>query len=356
MGLRAYIIKRIIYSITLLLFVILLNYIIFFLMPGDPIGQFRISMHQKKGEEEEIAKYWGFNEPHHVRFFKYLTNLLSWRLGTSVVHWFDIATEMNKRIPYTLFLLGSSTIFAIIIGVVLGVLAAHKRGGLYDSASVLTSLIFYSLPTFWMGMVFLMIFANRLHWFALAHAYPSEPGEWATLGLGGKAWPEPYKIQSGPQTLQLTLSVNPQETLILLHGLFKHSFLPVFTLTLFQYGGFLLLTRATMLESLTEDYIVTAKAKGVDERTVLFKHALKNASLPLITSIALSFGFILSGAIITEAVYTYPGLGQWIWTAIAERDYPVLMAAFYVIAICVIVAVFIADLLYGVIDPRIKYG
>jgi ABC-type dipeptide/oligopeptide/nickel transport system permease component len=111
-----------------------------------------------------------------------------------------------------------------------------------------------------------------------------------------------------------------------------------------------------MLEALTEDYIVTARAKGLRERTVLYKHALKNASLPLITSAALSFGFLLTGAIITEQVFTYPGLGQWIWSSIAFSDYPVLHAIFFIIALCVIVANFIADLLYGVIDPRIRYG
>lgn len=111
-----------------------------------------------------------------------------------------------------------------------------------------------------------------------------------------------------------------------------------------------------MLEALTEDYIMTAKAKGLKERTILFKHALKNASLPLITNAAISIGFILSGAIITEQVFNYPGLGMWIWKAIDFTDYPVLQCIFFLIAICVIVANFIADLLYGIIDPRIKYG
>ena len=110
-----------------------------------------------------------------------------------------------------------------------------------------------------------------------------------------------------------------------------------------------------MLEALTEDYILTAKAKGVKIRTVLLKHALKNASLPLITSAALSFGFMVSGAIITETVYTWPGMGGWIYEAINGRDYPVLQAVFFVIALCVVIANFIADLLYGIIDPRIKY-
>jgi peptide/nickel transport system permease protein len=132
--------------------------------------------------------------------------------------------------------------------------------------------------------------------------------------------------------------------------------MPLATLTLFTYGGYLLLTRATMIEALTEDYIATAKAKGVPERGVIFKHALKNASLPLITSAAIHLGFMLSGAIITEGVFSWPGLGRWIFTAIGNTDYSVLQAVFYIVALCVIMANIIADILYGVIDPRIKYG
>jgi len=111
-----------------------------------------------------------------------------------------------------------------------------------------------------------------------------------------------------------------------------------------------------MLETITEDYILTARAKGLKESTILYKHALKNASLPIVTSAAMAFGFILSGAIITETVFSYPGLGGWIWNAIGVRDYGVLMSIFYIISVCVIIANVLADLLYGIIDPRIKYG
>jgi peptide/nickel transport system permease protein len=142
----------------------------------------------------------------------------------------------------------------------------------------------------------------------------------------------------------------------ILGGFASHLVLPITTLTLFSYGGWLLLTRATMLETITEDYVLTARAKGLKESTILYKHALRNASLPIVTSAALTFGFILSGAIITETVFSYPGLGGWIWNAINVRDYGVLMAVFYIISVCVIIANVLSDLLYGIIDPRIKYG
>jgi len=246
-----------------------------------------------------------------------------------------------------LLLMGTSEILAIIIGIALGVIAAHRRGGIFDNVSVLASLTTYSLPSFWIGMMLLLLFYFNLGWFPNAGTYPRD---WAIIYQSTGGFPP--KIILG--MLFGTVIALPSITEI--SGRMLHLFLPTLTLTLFSYGGYLLLTRATMLETLSEDYIVTARAKGLKERTVLFKHALKNASLPLITSAAMTFGFILSGAIITEQVFTYPGLGQWTWAAISYSDYPVLQAIFYIIALCVIVANFVADVLYGIVDPRIKYG
>ncbi|MEM2954003.1 MAG: ABC transporter permease [Candidatus Bathyarchaeia archaeon] len=356
MGLRAYIVKRIVYSFILLMFVITLNFIIFFMMPGDPSEMWlnltgRVSREELEKQKEALRQIWGLGEPRHIIFIRTTISLLTFNFGRSIMTGQPIASTLLSKMPYTLFLLGTSTIISIVIGVFLGVVAAYKRGGTLDSGLVTSSLILYSLPTFWMGMVFIFIFFNTLGWFPNAG---TKPKLWASIGH-----PIPYTIQtSAPSTttLGIQFNLNPSEVLRLVGGYLHHAFLPIMTLTLFSYGGYLLLTRATMLEALTEDYIVTARAKGVPERTVLLRHALKNASLPLITSAALSFGFILSGAIITETVYTYEGLGHWIWAAIDARDYPVVLPVFYIIAICVIVANFIADLLYGIIDPRIKYA
>jgi len=358
MGLKAYLFKRIVYSIVLLLLVATLNFMIFILMPGDPVAMY-VSGVKGLGHGEKmqwivrLKHQLGIGDPLHIQYVKYLRNLLTWDFGLSLVTRRPVADEMVYRLPFTLAIMGGSTIFAIIIGVVLGVVVAEKRGGKFDSAMVLSSLIFYSLPTFWMGMIFIMIFSFRLNWFPHGFAYPPD---WNLSTIG---WPESYTlnpISPSPQALNIVLLLNPSGLLEIITGFARHMFMPLVVLTLFQYGGFLLLTRATMLEALTEDYIITARAKGLKERTVLFRHALKNASLPLITSAALSLGFILSGAIITEAVFNLPGLGQWIWNAIAMKDYFVLQAIFYIIALCVIIANFISDLLYGVIDPRIKYG
>ena len=341
MGLRAYILKRTAYLIVLLWAVLSLNFIIFVLMPGDPTVMF---IRPVKGAEVIMrarAERWGLYDPIHERYLKYLNNMVTWQFGDSFITNLPIAQTMLWRLQYTFALLGGSILFSLIIGVILGVVAAYKRGGIFDSTSVVASLITYSLPVFWMGMIFILVFYTRLDWFPHAGAFPRS---W------GGNWPAPLA------TLNILGSKIVIPGLAEIQGRLWHMFLPMLTLVLFQYGGWLLLTRATMLETITEDYVLTARAKGLSERTVLFKHALKNASLPLITGVALSFGFMFSGAIITETVFTYPGVGTWIWTAILNRDYPVLQATFYVIALCVIIANFIADLLYGVIDPRVKYG
>jgi peptide/nickel transport system permease protein len=353
MGLRGYIAKRIVYMAILLIAVMTVNFIIFMIMPGDPANMFINPMRRNMSEadlreqKERLESLWGINEPPIIRYFKYLRNMITWNFGVSVMSWKPVANDMVWRIPFTLLLLGGSGVLAILIGVVLGALAAYKRGGNFDAFAVVSSLVFFSLPTFWMGLVFILIFYSNLHWFPHAHAFPSE---WALNA------PHPFNMTTtSTNPLGLFVTVSPNDLWAYISGIGSHLFLPMLTLVLFQYGGFLLLARATMIESLTEDYIVTARAKGVSERNVVFRHALKNASLPLITAAALHFGFILSGAIITEGVYSWPGLGRWIFDSIGFKDYNVLQAVFYVIALCVIIANFVSDLLYGIIDPRIKY-
>ena len=340
MGLKTYIAKRLVNMAVLLFFVLTINFVIFMLMPGDPTLLFVNPMKFAPEEIEAMKKAWGLADPLHVRYIKYIKNMLTMNFGDSIITGRPVAEAIMQKLPYTVFLIGGSTIISMIIGILLGVISAYKRGTRFDDANVTIALIFYSLPTFWMGMVFLMIFSKMLGWFPLAGAFPRE---WLAY---------PPKPAFTVNLFGIEIAV---PTLYEIYHRLRHTFLPLATLVLFQYGGWLLLTRATMLETLTEDYILTAKAKGLKERTILFRHALKNASLPLITSAALSFGFMLTGAIITETVYTWPGLGGWIWESISSRDYPALQAIFYIIAVCVIVANFIADLIYGFIDPRIKY-
>jgi len=324
-GLRTYILKRIIYSIVLLYFVITVNFIIFMMMPGDPVS---IMASQLKLKDPDIIRSvterFGLDRPLHERYIKYVINMLTGQFGYSYNSRKPIGDEIGLRLQNTLVLIIPPEALAVIIGIVLGVVAANKRGKIYDSAAVITALTTYSLPVFWIAMMLLLIFAYNLHWLPSGYTIPE---------------------YFAPQTIWENLGTR-----------LWHLILPWTTLFFLSYGSYLLLTRATVIECITEDYVVTARAKGLKERTVLFKHTLKNAALPIITEVAIVFGFTLGGAIITEQVFRYPGLGMWIWQSIENVDYPALQAIFYIIAICVIIANLIADLLYGVIDPRVKYG
>jgi len=277
---------------------------------------------------EEQMRHFGLLDPPLVRYTKYVKNMLTLQFGYSYYTGELISNEISSRLATTLSLVVTAEIIAIAIGLVFGVIAARRRGGIFDTLSSLASVITNSLPVFWVAMLLLLIFAYGLGWFPMAHSYPPEwalPGQWPTNPL--------------------------MELLVRL----RHMFLPAVALVTILAGSYLLLTRASMIEVLSEDYLVTARAKGLSERKVLFKHAFKNASLPVITYIAIEFGFMLSGATLTETVFSYPGLGLWIWQSIDYTDFPALQAIFFLIALCVIIANFIADLVYGVIDPRIKY-
>jgi len=327
MGLRTYILQRIIFSIVLLYAVITVNFFIFMMMPGDPVNILANSMKLKNQEVlQSIIEKFGLDRPLHERYAKYVVNMLTGYFGYSYYTNEPVVTEVGLRLQNTLLLIIPPEIFAIVVGIVIGVLAAHKRGKFFDSASVVTALAAYSLPVFWIAMMLVLVFAYQLQWFPSGYTIP----DW-------------WVNQPHPIWDELAMRL-------------KHLVLPWATLFLLSCGSYLLLCRATTLECITEDYVVTARAKGLPERTVLFKHTLKNALLPIITEVAIVFGFTLSGAIITEQVFRYPGMGWWIWKSIEQLDYPVLQAVFYIIAICVIVANLIADLLYGVIDPRIRYG
>lgn len=332
MGLQSYIAKRIVYMILLIFLVASVNFILFNMMPAVTLNKYIVkniasggSMTQQR--LDELKALFGFDKPLHERYILYIRNMLTWDFGFSYETMNYVKLDIMRSLPNTLFLMGLAEIAAMIVGILFGVIAAYKRGGSLDTFLVTTSLATYSVPVFWIGWIMLSFFAVHLGWFEVGGVVP------------------------------ISWTINrPTGILSDFAGRLYMATLPAVTLFIFLFGGWILLTRATVLETITEDYVTTARAKGLPERTVLFKHVLKNASLPLITSAALTFGFLISGAIITETVYSYGGMGLLVWKAIETSDVPVLQAFFYVIALLVIVANFVADLLYGVVDPRIKYG
>jgi peptide/nickel transport system permease protein len=330
MGLRGYIAKRIVYMIVLIWAVITVNFLIFTLMPGSPMDAYVANVRRYNQQMyEDLKAHFGLDKPLHIQYLICLTNLLTFNWGNSYNHGKVLGAIMD-RLPNTLLLMGASTVITIIIGMLLGVLVAYKRGGLLDTTLVTGSLTTYSVPIFFLGWLLIAIFALYLKWFPPGLI---QPVSWS--------WNPPHNLFEYISTRIYYLV------------------LPTITLVIFSIGGWILLTRACILETINEDYVLTAKAKGLKERTVLYRHVLKNASLPLITNVALAFGFLISGAMITETLFAYRGMGLLTYDAInggSGADLPLLEAIFYVLALCVIIANFIADLLYGVIDPRIKYG
>jgi peptide/nickel transport system permease protein len=329
LGLKGYIVRRIIYMIILIYLIATINFVLFNMMPGTTIAKY-VARVSGKMDAEKLAKLkavFGLDRPLHERYILYIRNMITWNFGETYDSQSSVRDSILRVLPNTLLLMGVAEIGSMLVGILLGVIVAYKRGGSLDTGVVTVALATYSVPVFWIGWLLLSLFAVQLKWFPVGGVVP-------------KAW-------------ALTPPTNVFEFIA---GRLYMITLPAITLFIFLIGGWILLTRATVLETITDDYVATARAKGLAERTVLFKHVLKNASLPIITSIALTFGFLISGAIITETVFSYGGMGLLVWNAITRVDVPILQAFFFVIALLVVVANFVADLMYGIIDPRVKYG
>ncbi len=322
MGLGSYILKRTAYNLLILLLIAVVNFILFRLIPSDPVSIFIGGRILRPNQIAALVRIYGLDKPLWEQFVYYLYGMYTFHFGYSFQNASPVIDEIAARIGPTVLLLGLSTVISIIIGVLVGVVSAARRGGVFDAGVQALSLFTYALPAFWLGYVFLLVFYVNLQWFP---------------GFG---------------TVDNTLVPG---TIAYVTNLMWHLALPTTVLVLISVGGWALLMRNSLLEVLTEDYIVTARAKGLPERTVLYRHATRNALLPVVTQVALTFGFILSGAVLTETVFTWNGLGTYIFRAVTSLDYPVLQAVFFLIAITVVLANFIADIVYGFLDPRIRY-
>lgn len=237
--------------------------------------------------------------------------------------------------------MGTSVTVAILLGIWTGVKVAAEPGSKKDVSTVTVSLFIYSLPLFWMGMILLLIFG-----FVLPEWTDAMWGVRIGLPQYGTISYEVWEIAQN----------SPFGALIITGDVLVHLLLPMITIGVGAYGAYFLYMRNNLITVMTEDYILTARAKGLDEKQVLYKHGMKNAMLPMVTIIALSFGGIISGTTLVETVFTWRGLGTYIFSSTIALDYPVMQAIFMIISITAILANFVADLLYGALDPRIKYG
>ena len=322
MSLSTYLIKRFFQSITVIFAILLINFIIINIAPGDPArfmgGEVALSSPEYL---QAIRERWGLDKPIYERFLIYIYNLLRGDLGYSYRYLQPVSTLIAERLPTTLLLTITSTLLAFFIGTYLGLRAVRKVGGKVDTILTTTMFVFWSIPSFWLGIILIMIFGVHLK----------------ILPISG------------------LVSVREMKTGIWYYlDILYHSILPITTLTLITIPVYYKLTRDTALNQLSEDYVTTFRAIGLDEGKIFKKHIFRNAILPPITVFGLQLGYAIAGAALIETVFGWPGMGRLLLDAIYMRDYPVIMGIYLIIAISVVLSNFIIDLVYMLLDPRVR--
>jgi len=327
-GTQRYLLGKVVQLVITLFFVLTFTFFLFhYFMPGDPVRTFLKAAGAKytPAQAEQLKHEFGLDQPifpnQYVRFLKDTATL---HMGASTIIYPDtsVTSIFWSRVGKSLILITTSTIASIVIGVAMGIYGGWRRGGWVDNSSMTSSLVLYAMPEFVLGMILLLIFSRWLGWFP-AGGYDGAP-------------------------------VNQYTGFAHFADVANHMALPWLTLMLAYLGEFYLLMRSSLLDVLGEEYITLARAKGVREKYVLRRHAVRNALLPTVTLIALSFGFILGGVITVEIVFSYPGVGLLSYQALRARDFPVLQATFLFAAVAVLIANLIADLTYAYLDPRVR--
>ena len=302
-----YIAKRLLAMIPVILGVTLIVYLIMSLAPGDPA---RTILGELATEEQvnELREEMGLNDPIIVQYFRYIWNLLHGDLGRSYQSRIDVSTEIFSRFPNTIKLALAASLFSVILALPLGIIAAVKQNTFFDSFSMFVAIIGISCPTFWFGLILILVFAVNLKWFPVSGQVDN----------------------------------------------FRGMVLPALTLAFNSMAAMARVTRSSMLEVIRQDYIRTARAKGVSQRNVILQHAVPNAMIPTVTVIGLRIGGLLAGAVICETVFSWPGIGRLLVQSIQSRNTPVELGCIIIFSICFSLVNLIVDILYAFIDPRIK--
>ena len=323
MSRRGYLLRKLGLSVLTLLVVFVINFTLFRVLPGDAVRSvIGRNVHISVEIQNSLREQFGLAKP--VFPDQLIDTFRQWAQGNLGVSWSlrrPVAEVLASKLWNTVLLIGLGQVLAIVLGVLLGLLAGWKRKTPIDVGALSFSLVAWAMPTFWLGI---MLLAVGSAWFGLP-----------TAGL-----------VSPENTGRPLLSVLPD--------LARHLLLPTLTLTIVYLGEYMIIMRSSIIEVLGEDYILTAKAKGMSNWQVLRRHALRNAMLPIVTVVALNLGFVVSGAIYVETVFSYDGLGKLFQTALVKQDYPLLQGAFMLLAVSVIVANMAADILYSMLDPRVK--
>jgi peptide/nickel transport system permease protein len=315
----SYVVKRVTVAVGLILVVATLNFAIMHLAPGGPETVLLQNPRITPKARALILKSFGLDKPLYEQYFLYVDGLVTGNWGTSYFYLQPAFDVIIEHIPATLLLMIPSVLLTVAVGILLGIVSSRKPFSILDRAISSAAFFFYAMPAFWLGFVLLTIFSLFFR----------------VLPAGGMT--------------SVTATTSDFFDYV------RHMILPVMTLTLINVANFALLVRSSMIEVLEQNYIVTARGKGLTERMVLFRHALRNGLLPTVTVIGLFVGFILQGAMLTETVFSWPGLGLLTFDSIFRRDYPIVLSLFFIFSVMIIVSNLATDIIYGLLDPRITY-
>jgi ABC-type dipeptide/oligopeptide/nickel transport system permease component len=314
-----YVIKRAFFALVTIFVAITINFFLFRVLPGSAVTDLARVPHAGPQLRHALTVEFGLDKPKWEQYVIYLRELLHGNMGISFTYQQPVSHLLIADLKNTIPLVTVGTVASIILGVFTGVLSAWRRGSAPDHISTQLAIFAYAFPTQWLGLMLLILFAGILPSAGMSNPFLFGPESF---------WPH-------------------------LADIGEHMILPAATLLLTAYGSYTLVVRSSMLETLGEDYVLTARAKGLPVRRIVWRHAVRNALLPMVTLIALDFGYIVGGALLIEVIFSWPGIGEAMYTAIGQRDYPMLQGGFLILTISVIVLNFAADLVYVRLDPRI---
>ena len=316
-----YLLRRLLISVPVLVGISIVLFSILALAPGDPFGELALNPNIPPEVRFNLRKQFGLDDPLVVRYVRWFAAMLHGDWGYSFVSRLPVQQLILQRLPTTLFVLGSAYVLALLIALPVGMLSAMKPYSFFDQVATTFAFVGYSLPTFFTGLLFILVFSIYLGWLPFIYS--------STIEARGLAW-------------------------VLEH--LRQGAMPITVLGLFEAAALTRFVRSAMLEVIHQDYITTARAKGLTEYFTILKHALRNALIPVVTVVALQIPTIFTGAVITEQIFRVPGIGSLLIAAIESTDTPVVMAITFVYAALVILFNLLADLIYGLLDPRITYG
>lgn len=328
-------IRRVIETIPVLIGVVSIVFLFLHLIPGDA-ALVLLGERANEASLTRIRSQLGLDQPLYVQYGRYIASLSRLDVGKSVRTNRPVIDEALGRFPATIELALTALVISSVVGVSGGIIAGVGRGRFPDHVAQVFSLLGVSIPIFWLGLVLIWIFAVQLHWL------PSD---------GRLAATTKYTQITGFVMIDAIIQGNSA----LFFDALSHLTLPALALSTVPMAVTMRMTRSAMLEVLRADYIRTARSKGLRERVITIRHAFKNASLPVVTTIGLQVGFLLSGAILTETIFSWPGIGRWVFESILNRDYPIVQGMSLIIAMIFVVVNLIVDLVYGALDPRISY-